>query len=71
MGSGKFSLSNEDMKSTLINSAIYGGGMAAIYAVESIARWDFGIWSPMFGIGAGIVIKILNKWIADNTKQNK
>lgn len=67
-GLGMFQISGEDLKKIGIGAVIAGLGALLIYAIEGLGRLDFGIWTAAVTALAGILVNLVRKWLADNTK---
>ena len=58
-----------DIVSLLWNTLIYGAGQGLGYCLPLIPGvMNFGVWQSVVGLGCGVVLKFLNKWVSDNTK---
>ena len=68
MGSLRFKLNSNDLISILKGALIAGAGAGLIYAVEAFVKLDFGVWTGVAVALGGILINIIRKWLADNSK---
>lgn len=67
--SPKYTLLAEDIKSILRGAVLMALGTGSVYALEALAKLDFGQWTPVVAIFTTMVINAIRKWMGEHSYQ--